>query len=212
MTFVGRIGRNPPLPREWRENFRYHNRGRETFLQKCFGIGFNKTGTKSLGKAMRLLGYRTTSFDGPLTEQVGRGEVDAALRVARDFDGFEDWPWPLIYKELDRVFPGSKFILTMRRDARTWLNSLMRHAERTGPTIFREIAYGYASPQHREAHHIGLYERHAAEVMAHFRDRPGQLRVLCWERGDGWPELCDFLGRPRPEQPFPHENRAPPIE
>lgn len=177
-------------------------------MQKCFGIGFNKTGTKSLGKAMRMLDYRTISFDAALTEKVGRGEIDGALEAARDFDGFEDWPWPLIYKELDQAFPGSKFVLTMRKDARTWLGSLIRHAERTGPTIFREIAYGHASPQHSAAHHIRLYEQHAVDVMAHFRGRPDQLRVLCWERGNGWPELCDFLGRPAPPQPFPHENRA----
>jgi hypothetical protein len=30
-------------------------------------------------------------------------------------------------------------------------------------------------------------------------------------KGDGWPELCDFLGRARPPDPFPWENRAPKV-
>ncbi|MYB38989.1 MAG: hypothetical protein F4Y26_16720 [Gammaproteobacteria bacterium] len=34
------------------------------------------------------------------------------------------------------------------------------------------------------------------------------LLVLDFERGDGWPELCAFLGEPVPDTPFPHVNRG----
>ena len=173
---------------------------------KCFGIGLNKTGTKSLGGALRALGYSTVSYRSELMRAIGRGDPGPALAVAAEFDGFEDWPWPLIYKELDRAFPGSKFVLTMRRDAPTWLVSLTRHAERTGPTVSRQIAYGHALLWDDPADHIQVYERHAREVIEHFAGREDQLRVLCWERGDGWEELCGFLGRPAPAEPFPNTN------
>jgi hypothetical protein len=31
---------------------------------------------------------------------------------------------------------------------------------------------------------------------------------LCWEEGDGWPQLCGFLGHAVPEAPFPRMNTA----
>jgi hypothetical protein len=31
-------------------------------------------------------------------------------------------------------------------------------------------------------------------------------RLLEWEIGDGWGPLCEFLGKPVPEVPFPHAN------
>ena len=34
------------------------------------------------------------------------------------------------------------------------------------------------------------------------------LIELCWERGDGWAELCRAIGEPAPDEPFPHANRG----
>jgi hypothetical protein len=34
------------------------------------------------------------------------------------------------------------------------------------------------------------------------------LLVFDLPRGDGWEELCAFLGHPIPDEPFPHANRA----
>ena len=31
--------------------------------------------------------------------------------------------------------------------------------------------------------------------------------TLCWEKGDGWNELCEFLGVDVPDKPFPHLNK-----
>ena len=47
-----------------------------------------------------------------------------------------------------------------------------------------------------------------ARLQALFRARPGDLLNVCWETGSGWQELCAFLGKPVPEIPFPHENKA----
>ncbi len=57
---------------------------------------------------------------------------------------------------------------------------------------------------------IERYERHNERVLEHFRDRPSDLLVVCWEKEpDPWRRLCTFLGRTEmPSVPFPHENRA----
>lgn len=176
---------------------------------KIFGVGLNKTGTTTLNRCGELLGYRCKSCDRGLLSEVRSGRPERALRVAKDFDLFEDWPWPLIFRELDERFPGSKFILTVRRDPETWLRSLSRHSLGTHPTGHcRKLAYGWHYPMGREQEHIDFYERHNDDVRSYFADRPGDLLEVCWGRGDGWDQLCGFLGRDIPDVPFPHANRA----
>src|SRR5690606_2198995 len=138
----------------------------------------------------------------------GRGELEPVLAFADRYDSFEDWPWPLLYRELDQRYPGSKFILTTRRDAETWLRSLKNHATLTGPTDFRRVAYGHDMPHGHEAEHIERYERHNREVREYFRDRPEDFLEVCWETGSGWKELGAFLGREVPDLPLPHTNRS----
>jgi hypothetical protein len=144
----------------------------------------------------------------PLTRCVERGELEPVFAYVEQYESFEDWPWPLIYRELDERFPGSKFILTTRRDAETWIRSLKNHATLTGPTEFRRIAYGFDVPHGREVEHIERYRRHNEAIREYFRDRPGDLLELCWETGSGWAELCAFLGKEVPDLPVPHTNRS----
>lgn len=124
-------------------------------------------------------------------------------------DSFEDWPWPLIYREIDGTFPGSKFILTRRINPDVWFDSLCKHAERTGPTVFRQAIYGFEMPHHHKREHIRYYEEHLQSVREHFKGRPEALLEVCWEEGSGWTELARFLDLPQPDVPFPHANRSP---
>lgn len=176
---------------------------------KVFGIGLNKTGTTTLGVCLRTLGYAHTSYDEALLRAAVREDLDPVFVTADRYDSFEDWPWPLVYRELGRRYPGSRFILTTRLDASTWLESLLAHADRTPRSEARKLVYGHASPRGHEAEHIAYYERHNRQVMDHFAGDPDRLLTVCWERGDGWPELCAFLGAEVPDLPFPHANRGP---
>jgi len=178
---------------------------------KVFGVGMHKTGTKTLGVCLRHLGYKHTSFSLELLKQVKSGDFTGVFLTAEEYDSFEDWPWPLIYKQLDERYPDSKSILTIRRDSRTWINSLLKHAERTGPTEARELVYGYAMPHGYKDEHIAIYEAHNREVIEYFKGQPDKLLVVCWETGSGWKELCSFLNKDIPDTSFPHANRAPKI-
>jgi hypothetical protein len=175
---------------------------------KIFGIGLNKTGTTTLGVCLQHFGFRHASSNLELTSCVERGDLEAVFAHADRYDSFEDWPWPLIYRELDGRYPNSKFILTTRRDADVWVRSLKKHATLTGPTEFRRIAYGYPMPHGLEDEHKQVYQRHNAEVREYFRNRPADFLDVCWEDGHGWSEVCTFLGRPVPDKPFPHANRS----
>jgi Sulfotransferase domain len=178
--------------------------------QKIFGIGLNKTGTSTLAQCGKMLGFRCTSCDRDLLEDVIlKNDFARIKQTVSQFDLFEDWPWPLIYEELDQMFAGSKFILTTRIDENTWLNSLKNHSMRTPPTKHcRKLAYGYNFPHKHEQEHLEFYRRHNDNVRTYFKDRDKDFIEICWERGDGFKKLCDFLERETPDTPLPHANNG----
>jgi Sulfotransferase domain len=179
-------------------------------MTKIVGVGLGKTGTTSLGAACRILGLSHKTHDPALFDALHRGAKQSCLDEIGRFESFEDFPWNILYRDIDRLYPGSLFILTLRRDPETWYRSLCAHWERTGNSIAKRHAYGHMSPIGERDYHVALYEQHTADVRAWFADRPGQLLTVCWENGDGWEELCAFLSRPLPRRAFPHANRTPP--
>jgi hypothetical protein len=179
---------------------------------KLFGIGLNKTGTTTLGECARILGYRHVACRRDLLIRLRQGSLEELLAVADAHDAFEDWPWPLVYKELFRRYGDrARYVLTVRRTPEAWLRSLKNHALLTLPEEHcRLLAYGYAYPHGFEAEHLAIYARHNAEVVAFFASEGAShlLATLCWEEGHGWAELCRLLGRSVPDVPFPHANRT----
>jgi hypothetical protein len=121
------------------------------------------------------------------------------------FDAFQDNPWPVLYRHLDRRYPGSRFILTVR-DPQEWIASAVRYFG-AGSTPVREWTYGAGSPVGNEQLYLRRYQRHNEEVLAWFAVRD-DLLVMDIARGDGWAALCGFLGCDAPALPFPHENRS----
>ncbi|MGB1249592.1 MAG: sulfotransferase, partial [Candidatus Promineifilaceae bacterium] len=117
-------------------------------FQKVFGIGLNKTGTTTLGQCAEILGYRHMGCDRSLLADIVLNQnLDRAFTIIEQFNFFEDWPWPLIYREIDKQFPNSKFILTVRDNEQAWLASLKRHALIRHPLHHsRRLAYGYDYP------------------------------------------------------------------
>lgn len=175
---------------------------------KVFGIGLNKTGTKSLAACLRYWGLTHVSLNQTAFRLWHEGDIASLAEIAAVYDSFEDWPWPLLYREFDARFPGSKFVLTRRKSPEIWFASLARHALETGPTEYRKHIYGSYMPQSDEAGHLAFYRRHNDDVRAHFAARPLDFVEVCWEEGHGWDELARFLGLPLPALPFPHVNRG----
>ena len=93
---------------------------------KVFCIGFHKTGTTSLAVALERLGYRVTGPDGVYDPAIARNAKALAARLVPRYDAFRDNPWPVLFRELDALARGSKFILTVR-DADGSLRSQVRH-------------------------------------------------------------------------------------
>lgn len=181
---------------------------------KVVGIGLNKTGTKTLAAALFTLGWTNRmSCNRELLAAWRGGDPSGLLAAVEAHDVCEDWPWPLAFREiLARFGDRCRYVLTRRATPEIWLASLKAHSERVSPVEHcRTLAYGHAYPHGLEAEHLAIYHAHAEAVRAHFAAAGAShlLLEVCWEAGDGWAQLCPFLGVPVPGAPFPHENRAP---
>jgi len=175
---------------------------------KVFCIGFHKTGTTSLAEALQVLGYRVTGPNGVHDPDIATKVRPMAWELVEKYDAFQDNPWPILYKELDTRYPGSKFVLTVR-NTESWMRSQLKHfGERE--TAMRRWIYGdaHGCPQGNEEVYVRRYEGHNREVLEYFRDRPDDLLVMELAKGDGWEKLAPFLGKPVPAMPFPHANKA----
>ncbi len=196
--------------------------------QKVFGIGLSRTGTTSLTEALELLGYRTVHGPADPVTQLELYQFFASaservyLSVLQNHDALTDALVCCLYRALDKAYPGSKFILTIR-EKQAWLRSyqdLWEVSDRfSGPGSYTTLAYYtrfinkilYSHPGRQEATAEILspaYDRYTTEVLDYFRGRPHDLLILDVCGGEGWSTLAPFLGVPIPAVPFPWKNRA----
>lgn len=180
-----------------------------TMAPKVFGIGFQKTGTTTLGVVLERLGYRVAGYQ-QFRDLAGRETLERAEVVARaldlmdGFDAAKDSPWPILYRELDAAFPGAKFI-HVTRDTDAWIASATKDFG-ARPNALREVIYGSRHPVGHEAAWVARYERHNAEVRAYFADRPDDCLFLRLEDGLDVARICRFLGKPVVDMPPPRAN------
>lgn len=177
---------------------------------KVFGIGLNKTGTSTLKVACRRMGFNHLKFRPFLVQAFRRGDMISIWEAADSHESFDDWPWPLMYREIhQRYGESARFVLTRRTDPDVWVESLKRHSERINPQRnMRRMVYGHDYPHGLEEVHKQIYLQHNADVRQYFRDQDAEelLAEFCWEDGDGWEDLCAFLSEPLRTGRFPHAN------
>ncbi|KYK33200.1 MAG: hypothetical protein AYK22_01440 [Thermoplasmatales archaeon SG8-52-3] len=157
---------------------------------KIFCIGYVKTGTTSLYKALSILGYRSVKM---LRGCVKPKEGWIKYIKSCKYDAYTDYPMFVdnFFKEIDKAYPNSKFILTIR-DINSWLKSYTNY-------------YFVSSDLSKNEGKQKLNE-HNKKVIAYFKDKPSKLLVMNIIDGDGWEKLCKFLNKPVPNKPFPHKN------
>jgi len=171
-----------------------------------FGIGLSKTGTTSLFAALAELGFRAGTFrhlqDLGLEDWfAGKFEKD----YLTTYDAVTDLPLAAFYPQLDKRYPESKFILTIR-DMDSWLESARQHFSREPKSTFARDARlaTYGVTRFNESRFRYVYETHFRNVTWYFKDRPNVLLILDIIGGEGWEQLCPFLDRDMRFRPFPH--------
>ncbi len=182
---------------------------------KVFGVGYPKTGTTTLATCLAGLGYKHKTCDMNLAAEVRSGRFWRTIGAAERYDSFDDWPWFLVFREMSELYPEARFILTVRRSTEAYLGSLRRYREHRGrfnkgapePDWWRPV-FGFPMHYWNAERFAEEYESHNEAVVNWFANEPERLKVLCWENGDEWDELCSFLDKETPDQPFPHLNRT----
>jgi hypothetical protein len=203
---------------------------------KIIGVGFGRTGTASLKLALEQLGLGPCHHMVEIVQDPSRARAWLAAAEGRPdwdelFAGFNstvDWPAAAFWRELIDAYPDAPVILTVR-DPQSWYDSaaqtIFRSAGRSkgrlGAAMLRLVRL--ANPGFADfialtevvvndrvfdgraadrAHAIAVFEQHTAQVRATV---PAD-RLLVFDVAQGWQPLCEFLGLPVPDEPFPRVN------
>lgn len=209
----------------------YKSRGKV----KYFCIGRNKTGTTSLKRAFEDLGF-------PVGDQVkaerltGKYYFDGNFQPIIDYcksaQVFQDVPfsYPETFKYLDKAYPGSKFILTVRGSSEQWYQSITRfHAKMFGrdgniptvddlksaksswPGLMYNVVRIHGTPDtdpYNKEIMIAHYEKHNRDVQEYFKDRPDDLLIINIGESDSYKKFVAFINADSPYDDFPWENRT----
>jgi Sulfotransferase domain len=183
---------------------------------RVVGAGHGRTGTYSLKLALeRLLGGRCHHMAEilagpehhlPLWAPVLRGEEVDWEDVFAGYVAQTDFPGAAFWRELSAVFPDALVVLSTR-PSEDWYRSAASTIFQldSGSSPFSEIwreRFGFHSRFDDPEAMITAYEWHNASV----RSSVPPNRLLECTLGDGWPPLCDRLGVPVPDEPFPWTN------
>jgi len=190
---------------------------------RVIGPGFGRTGTMSFKAALEQLGLGPCYHMIEVYENEGHVEAWTAAidghppdwsSLLAGYESVVDWPACAFWKQLRDAHPDAKIVLT-RRDPDAWFESmtntifqalradsdderLMRWRVATRKLIFHQT-FG---DRFDRASVVAALHAHEADVIASVP--PGEL--LVFEVGDGWEPLCEFLGLPVPDAPFPRTN------
>lgn len=178
--------------------------------QKVFVIGMFKTGTKSMGKALRILGYQVTDrpwfiLNDNWCNDISKWEqyFPVIKERASQYNGFSDAPWMFLYNYLDMWYPDAKFILTVRKDFETYyLSEMYQWRNKKSPPTKEKFKKRYVDHNNQVKKYF--------EFMSQYR-KENNFIELCLENGDSfqnWLTICSFLNRDIPKEPFPHINKS----
>ena len=195
---------------------------------ELIGAGFGRTGTQSLQAALERLGlgpcYHMDELNRhpthrPHWELALRGEPVDWNRFLSGYRSGVDWPVCRFWPQLREAFPEARIVLTMR-DPDAWYESMARTVrpltteglKRASGEPLRQLRFGnelifertFGGEFDDRAATIARYRAHIDHVRASVE--PSSL--LCLDSGDGWEPLCEFLGLPVPDEPYPHLNRT----
>lgn len=200
-------------------------------------MGFNKTGTTSLGKALSDFKYRVgnQSVGEMLISDWYKQDYDRIIRYCHIADAFQDVPFSLpgTYQFLDAVFPDAKLILTIRDSSTQWFESLVKYhtklfssdkkrfpdADDLAKASYRykgfvldamKMVFHYPEVELYDfEYYTKLYEEHNSNVIQYFQGRDGKLLVLNVAAKNAYQELAGFLNITVPDKSrFPWENKT----
>jgi Sulfotransferase domain len=203
---------------------------------KLIGAGLPRTGTLSQKIALEMVGlgpcYHMVNVLADLPQaQLWLRALDGDAQWARIFEGFEstvDWPGGFFYQELMELYPDAKVLLS-ERDPEAWERSMRETVwgVRYGESLMRLLSSAQGQVYPPWDAYLRMVDRmlwtdrgtfasghmdsgQLADGMLRHHDEVKRAvpadRLLVWTFTDGWEPLCQFLGVPVPDAPFPRVN------
>jgi hypothetical protein len=148
-------------------------------------IGLSRTGTTSLSDYLKAYGLNVIHYPNMDQMMMGIG------------DGASDIPVLLKYKELDKMFPGSKFIYTVRDN---WVEAVEPYFLRKKGRVnqastqleIRKAVYG--SVDWNRDLYAKAEKYWDNDIRDYFKNRPNDFLELNIVGGDPTSKLNEFLG------------------
>ena len=173
-------------------------------MWRIFQIGFNKCGTRSLYKFFANNGVPSVHYDGgrvagSMFRHFRRREplIDVRYKNKSFFADMENitaagkpvYVGPQLFRQLDREYPRSKFILNTR-NREDWVRSRIAHED---GGYLRTCAEGLGLSEEKTILHWKQeWDDHHRVVLEHFSGRPKDLLVFDIDR-DGPQQLVEFF-------------------
>lgn len=203
---------------------------------EVIGAGLMRTGTNSLQVALeRLLNGKCYHMYVVIQENPSDANFwikacteptsdEEWLRFLASYKAAVDFPPVAFYERFVQLYPNAKVILTVR-DPDKWFTSVSQTiAVAVQKSFFSSIiiyfskrwkflkmvdllfkrVYGDDYDLKNKAQMVKAFEAHNQRVL---QNVPND-RLLVFDVKEGWQPLCDFLGVPVPDEPFPHVNSS----
>ncbi|MGN6472760.1 MAG: sulfotransferase family protein [Mycobacteriales bacterium] len=191
---------------------------------RVVGAGLGRTGTTSLKAALeKLLGepcYHMFEV-GSHPEHPGmwasgyRGSPTDWDTLFAGYGACVDWPAAGLWQPISEAYPDALIVLSLR-DADSWWRS-------ASTTIFKISEQAYFGEDAEDNDWTAMMVAMLTSFTPHWREEgPAKAafeahnesvrntapadRLLVWQATDGWEPLCERLGVPVPDEPFPHAN------
>jgi hypothetical protein len=205
-------------------------------MLKVVGAGVGRTGTHSLKNALEtLLGgtchHMVEVFAHPEEVPVWIDAIDGNEihwgELMNPYSAQVDWPGASFWPELSHFNPDALVILSVR-DPDSWYTSctntifggirmMVENGDAWMAAMVRLFGDRFCDQVEDKDAMIAAFEKHNAAV----RQGVPKERLLEWTASDGWEPICERLGVPVPEEPFPKVNstaefremlKLPPLE
>ena len=194
---------------------------------KVICAGLSKTGTKTIAKALRHLGFTVFDWEEQTFDSLDHwvdvfqnGAKPDVKQVYQNADAVVDLPGAFFFEEILEAFPDCKVILS-KRDEDSWVKSLMHQLESfftARPKILNMLSpTGYKMNYVMDSTIIAalgscntkstyVYRKRYRIHNHRVRSSVAADKLLVYNVKQGWKPLCDFLECEVPNIPFPHEN------
>ncbi|XP_039252920.2 uncharacterized protein LOC120330140 isoform X1 [Styela clava] len=203
---------------------------------KVICAGFPKTGTKSMARALRLLGYgKVYDFEEAIEyglEEWGEILLNKSTDMNKvldqiysdDVEAVVDFPHSFFFEHFYRKWPNAKVILMIRDEddqfrsmknmlveakSTYWLaNKIMPYLSKTSRFFSRWSDHMLLTAMGSEEPNELKWKQAFRRHNAYVKSVIPEEKLLIYSVSEGWEPLCKFLDKAVPLKEFPFENKA----